>query len=251
MILEQVDGDPLFERFFGRVPEEGGTRSRNGWIFASRSNGSVKASGLRFTSHQPGLSHEEINSLNTFTTYPTAHSPNILKLIDFSRSTFHCAPNVPSHLPPSKVPSSAYHPFPGPKVFEVATHGWLCGAYTLGVLLWCLDKERLVEIDQAVERKEEIVLFDVKDQDDDEGADADDESSVEEDAGSSTPASNDPSSSQISLPNKKKLSLSQLRFPNEDYLSGITTTRGILKVSVEAGGDSDRWTEETVVHEAD
>ncbi|KAG8962815.1 hypothetical protein FRC05_005100 [Tulasnella sp. 425] len=213
MILEQVDGDPLFERFFGRVPEEGGTRSRNGWIFASRSNGSVKASGLRFTSHQPGLSHEEINSLNTFTTYPTAHSPNILKLIDFN--------------------------------------GWLCGAYTLGVLLWCLDKERLVEIDQAVERKEEIVLFDVKDQDDDEGADADDESSVEEDAGSSTPASNDPSSSQISLPNKKKLSLSQLRFPNEDYLSGITTTRGILKVSVEAGGDSDRWTEETVVHEAD
>lgn len=27
---------------------------------------------------------------------------------------------------------------------------------------------------------------------------------------------------------------------DEAYLSGITTTRGILKVSVEAGGDSDR-----------
>lgn len=67
--------------------------------------------------------------------------------------------------------------------------------------MWGLDEEtcgvstrRLVEIDQTVPRKEETVLFDPKDEDV-EGVNAD-ESSVE-DAGSSIPASKDPSSSSI------------------------------------------------------
>ncbi|KAG8979199.1 hypothetical protein FRB90_008195, partial [Tulasnella sp. 427] len=181
--------------------------------------------------HQHGLSHGDINSLNILITHPTAHPPNIVKLIDFGRSTFFNPPGAPAHLPPSEVPHPPAHPFAAPEILRggkyvdsrtcrrLPVDGRLCDAYSLGVLLWCLDEERLIEIDQAVQKKEETVLFDAKDEDEDEGADADDESSVE-DAGSASPSPGDPASSPLLAPNKKKLFSLETSISDEGYFSG-------------------------------
>lgn len=231
MVLEQVDGDTLFERVLRKSPggrwdgveDRVNIRLKVEWF-----NQLVEA---LVHVHTHGLSHGDINSLNVLITYPTAHPPNIVKLIDFGRSTFYCPPGAASHLPPSELPHPPAHPFAAPEILRggkyvdsrtckrLPVDGRLCDAYSLGVLLWCLDEERLVEIDQNVQKKEETVLFNEKDEDEDEGADADDESSVE-DAGSSTPASNDPSSSPLQAPNKKKLFSLETSISDEGYFSG-------------------------------
>ncbi|KAG9050003.1 hypothetical protein FS837_008183 [Tulasnella sp. UAMH 9824] len=231
MVLEQVDGDTLFERVLRKSPggrwdgveDRVNIRLKVEWF-----NQLVEA---LVHVHAHGLSHGDINSLNVLITYPTAHPPNIVKLIDFGRSTFYCPPGAASHLPPSEVPHPPAHPFAAPEILRggkyvdsrtykrLPVDGRLCDAYSLGVLLWCLDEERLVEIDQNVQKKEETVLFNEKDEDEDEGADADDESSVE-DAGASTPASNDPSSSPLQAPNKKKLFSLENSISDEGYFSG-------------------------------
>ncbi|KAG8903039.1 hypothetical protein FRB99_003809 [Tulasnella sp. 403] len=188
MVLEQVDGDTLFERVLKRNTPGGK------WDDVERVNTRLKVEwfnqlveGLVHI-HQHGLSHGDINSLNVLITHPTAHPPNIVKLIDFGRSTFYAPPGSPAHYPQSEVPHPPAHPFAAPEILRggkyvdkrtykrIPVDGRLCDAYSLGVLLWCLDEERLIEIDQAVQRKEEVVLYTATDEEDD-GADADDESS--------------------------------------------------------------------------
>jgi hypothetical protein len=44
--------------------------------------------------------------------------------------------------------------------------GRLADAYSLGVLLWCLDEERLLDLDRDAQKREEVMLFNVPDDED-------------------------------------------------------------------------------------
>ncbi|KAG8856311.1 hypothetical protein FRB96_006462 [Tulasnella sp. 330] len=225
MVLEQVEGDTLFERALRR--NVAGTK----WENTERVNTTLKVEWFNQLVdalchvHMHGLSHGDINSLNVLITLPTAHPPNIVKLIDFGRSTFYSPPG--SSLPPSEVPHPPAHPFAAPEVLRggkyianykrVPVDGRLADAYSLGVLLWCLDEERLIELDQAAQRKEDVVLFSYEHDDvsrADRGYGADDEESMGSSSGSS--GSTTPESSSSSSPDTKQAST----LFDEGYFSG-------------------------------
>ncbi|KAG9002729.1 hypothetical protein FRB94_003649 [Tulasnella sp. JGI-2019a] len=234
MVLELVEGDTLFERALRR----GG--AGNKWENVERVNATFKVEWFNQMVealchvHMHGLSHGDINSLNVLITLPTAHPPNIVKLIDFGRSTFYAPPG--SSLPPSEVPHPPAHPFAAPEVLRggkyianykrLPVDGRLADAYSLGVLLWCLDEERLIEIDQAAQRKEDVVLFAHEDDDvhAERGYGADDEESVGSSSGSGSGSGLiTPDSSSSTSPETKKVPT----LFDEGYFSG--NNEGALK----------------------
>lgn len=195
MVLEQVDGDTLFERVLRRNAPPGARWGGEEAQSPIRVNTKLKIEWFNQLLealchvHKHGLSHGDINSLNVLITTPTAHPPNVVKLIDFGRSTFYAPPGSPAHIPPSEVPHPPAHPFAAPEILrggkyidkksykKLPVDGRLADAYSLGVLLWCMDEERLIEIDQMAQRKEDVVLYQARDDDEDGGDEADDESS--------------------------------------------------------------------------
>ena len=79
------------------------------------------------------------------------------------------------------MPHPPAHPFAAPEILrggkyidkksykKLPVDGRLADAYSLGVLLWCMDEERLIEIDQMAQRKEDVVLYQARDDDEDGG----------------------------------------------------------------------------------
>jgi len=119
-------------------------------------------------------------------------------------------------MPPSEVPQPSAHPFAAPETLRggryidpitkkrLPVDGRLTDAYSLGVLLWCLDEERLLDLDRDAQKREDVVLFNISD---DEDSDSDSANMGDDgyggDESSSSSASSSPNGSLLVGPLKK------------------------------------------------
>jgi serine/threonine protein kinase len=99
MVLEFVEGDTFFERVVKK-------RTGGPVVFSLANPAVTQRLKVEWFNqlvdalvhvHRHGLSHGDINTLNVMITYPSAHPPNSVKLIDFGRSTYF------NPLPPSNT----------------------------------------------------------------------------------------------------------------------------------------------------
>ncbi|KAG8969957.1 hypothetical protein FRC03_012410 [Tulasnella sp. 419] len=168
MVLECIDGDTLYDRVM--KPSEKGKEKELAVTPTFKIEWFNQLVEALVHVHNHGLSHGDINTLNVLITHPTAHPPNVVKLIDFGRSSWYAPPGSPPSFPPSEIPQVGAHPFAAPEILrggkvvnsegkKVPADGRLGDAYSLGMLLWCLDEERLIEVQQSVQKKEEVDLY--------------------------------------------------------------------------------------------
>ncbi|KDQ21610.1 hypothetical protein BOTBODRAFT_96383, partial [Botryobasidium botryosum FD-172 SS1] len=128
MVLEQIEGQTLLPRIRAQPP----AAVRVSWY-------NQLLDGLAHI-HSFDLSHGDLNTLNIIVT-----PSDTIKLIDFGRS-----------VGALEKPQVCSRPFTSPELLRGdRADGLLCDAYALGMLLVCIDMGDLVDVDPAIQRKNE------------------------------------------------------------------------------------------------